>query len=130
MADARAHPKTVLIAVFLLGISAIYALVVEVWSVPVLFVDSLGRQTVILLVAGIVGYYAIYAWLIYQTWNGTNVARLAVLVLIVTGIAVHASLALGEAGMLFGPIFVTVFLDSLRVVAAILLMVSPRTFWH
>jgi len=127
--DSAARPGTLSLAITLLGLSAMYSIVVEIWSAPVLFAESRGWLFVIGLVAGIVVFYAIYGWLIYQTWQGANAARLSLLALIIVGIATHALLALSPAGELFGPITITVFLDSLRVVAAVLLIATPRTYW-
>lgn len=109
--------------------SAIYAVVVEIWSAPVLFSESRGLLFVGGLIAAIAGFYAFYGWLIYKTWQGANAARFFLIALIVAGISIHALLALGPAGELFGPLSITIFLDSLRVVAAVMLLASPRAYW-
>ena len=106
-----------------------YSIVVEIWSAPVLFAESRGLPFVVWLVAGVVGFYAFYGWLIYKTWQGVNAARYSLIALIVVGISIHAFLTLGPVGELFGPIFITVFLDSLRAVAVVMLVASPRAYW-
>lgn len=127
--DSSTRPRTLSIAIFLLGMSAIYSIVVEVWSASVLFADSRGLPFVAGLVAGVVGFYAFYGWLIYKTWQGVNAARFSLIALILVGISIHALLALSPAGELFGPVSITVFLDSLRVVAVVMLLASPRVYW-
>lgn len=109
--------------------SAIYAVVVEIWSAPVLFSESRGLLFVGGLIAAIAGFYAFYGWLIYKTWQGVNAARFSLIALILVGISIHALLALSPAGELFGPVSITVVLDSLRVVAVVMLIASPRGFW-
>jgi hypothetical protein len=100
-------------------------MVVEVWSAPILFIDTRGTAFVVALVVGIVLFYTIYAWLIYKTSHGVAAARYALIVIIVVGIAVHATLALTPSGELFGPTLVTAILDGLRIIAVILLLASP-----
>jgi hypothetical protein len=127
--DSATRPKTLSLAILLLGLSAIYSVVVEIWSAPILFAESRGFVFVVVLVAGIVVFYMFYGWLIYHSWQGVNVARFSLIALIVVGISIHTLLALSPVGELFGPISITIFLDSLRVVAAVLLIASPRTYW-
>lgn len=106
-----------------------YSIVVEVWSAPILFADSRGLLFVAGLVAVIVIFYAFYGWLIYQSWQGVSAARLSLIALIVVGISIHILLALSPVAELFGPVSITIFLDGLRIVAAVLLMASPREYW-
>ena len=107
-----------------------YSIVVEIWSAPFLFIETRGLPFVVGLVAGVLGFYAIYGWLIYKTWQGVNAARYSLIGLIVVGISIHVILALTPTGELFGPIFITAMLDGLRVIAVVLLVVSPRTYWR
>ena len=109
--------------------SAGYAAIVEVWSAVVLFGESQSLLFVAVLVGGILGFYAIYGWLLLRTWHGSAHAMRVLLVLIVVGIGIHALLIIRDAGELFGPVFLTVFLDGLRIVAAILLIMTPASFW-
>lgn len=110
--------------------SAMYSIVVEIWSAPILYIESRGLLFVIGLVAGICSFYAIYAWLIYRTWQGVIAARHFLTALIVFGIAIHAILALTPTGELFGPVLITAVLDGLRIIAVILLAISPRAYWR
>jgi hypothetical protein len=121
--------KAVSAAIVLLSLSATYAVIVETWSATVLFYDSRGLLFVALLTAAIVAFYAVYGWLIYKTWRGAAGARLILLLLIISGVAVHFALARSDVRELFGPLFVTVFLDGLRIVAALLLILAPRDYW-
>lgn len=114
------------VAIALLCLSATYSIVVEVWSAYVLYVDDSGASVVVGLVMGILAFYAIYCWLIYRTWQGGSAARIVLLVIIVVGITVHLSLAWGKTGELFGPPAIVMFLDSLRVIALVLLLMAPR----
>ncbi len=123
-------PKSVSVAVSLLCVSATYSCIVEIWSAPVLFAESEGLLFVGGLIAAVLGFYALYGWLVYATWKGRGAARLILVAVIAIAIALHASLALTAAGKLFGPTSVTVFLDSLRVVAVVLLFFSPRAYWR
>ena len=116
--ESSRHSKAVSVAIVLLSLSATYAVVVETWSATVLFYDSKGFLVVALLAAAIIAFYAVYGWLIYKTWRGASSARLILLLLIVAGVAVHFALARSDVRELFGPLFVTVFLDGLRVAAA------------
>ena len=118
MSDPLTQPRTVSTAIFLLGLSATYSIVVETWSAPVLFVEARGLPFVVGLVAGVLVFYALYGWLIYKTWQGVNAARYSLIALIVVGISIHVILALTPAGELFGPILITAILDGLRVVAS------------
>ena len=129
MSDPLTQPRTVSTAIFLLGLSATYSIVVETWSAPVLFVEARGLPFVVGLVAGVLVFYALYGWLIYKTWQGVNAARYSLIALIVVGISIHVILALTPAGELFGPILITVILDSLRIIAVVLLVASPRAYW-
>lgn len=126
MSDPSTQSRTTSIAVFLLGSSAMYSLVVEVWSAPILFIDTRGLAFVVSLVAGILLFYALYGWLIVKTSQGLAAARYALITIIITGISVHAILALTPSGELFGPILVTAILDGLRIIAVILLLAAPR----
>ena len=130
MSDSSTQPRTVSAAIFLLGLSAMYSMVVEIWSAPFLFIETRGLPFVVGLVAGVLGFYAIYGWLMYKTWQGVNAARYSLIALIVIGISIHVILALTPAGELFGPIFITAMLDGLRVIAVVLLVVSPRAYWR
>ena len=123
-------PRTVSVAISLLCVSAAYSSIVEIWSAPVLFAESEGLLFVSGMIAAIVCFYTLYGWLIYGTWKGRGAARLVLLAVIAVAIALHAALAVTPAGKLFGPASVTVVLDSLRAVAAILLLVSPRAYWR
>ena len=127
--ESSRHSKAVSVAIVLLSLSATYAVIVETWSATVLFYDSKGFLVVALLAAAIIAFYAVYGWLIYKTWRGASSARLILLLLIVAGVAVHFALARSDVRELFGPLFVTVFLDGLRVVAALLLILAPRDYW-
>ena len=124
------QPRTVLTATYLLGLSATYSLVVEIWSAPVLYIDSRGLPFVLGLVAGILCFYAFYGWLIYRTSQGVNVARYLLIALILVGISIHTLLAVSPAGELFGPLLITAILDGIRLVAAVLLIASPAAFWR
>jgi hypothetical protein len=106
-----------------------YAAIVEVWSAVVLFGESKRLLFVAVLVGGILGFYAIYGWLL-QVWYGNARAMHVLLVLIAAGIGIHALLIVRDAGELFGPVFLTVFLDGLRIVAAILLVLTPGSYWR
>ena len=65
----------------------------------------------------------------YGTWKGIGAARLFLLLLIIVGIGLHAFLALSPLGELFGPPFITLSIDGLRVIAVVLLILSPRAYW-
>ncbi len=130
VSDSLAQPRTVSTAILLLGLSAMYSMLVEIWSAPVLFIEARGLSIVVGLVVGVLSYYALYGWLIYKTWQGVNAARYSLIALIVVGISIHAILALTPAGELFGPILITAILDGLRVVAVVLLVASRRSFWR
>jgi len=120
----------VAVAVFLLSLSAVYAVIVEVWSAPVIFLDSRGSAFVTGLIAGILAFYIGYGWIIYRTWKRTAWARWALLILIALGITLHVALAYGGLGELFGPVAVTMFLDGLRMIALVLLLVAPNDYWR
>ena len=128
--ESHTDSKRVAIAVFLLSLSAIYAVIVETWSAPILFLDSRGPVFVTVTIAGILAFYAAYGWIIYQVWRRTAWARWVLLFLITLGIAAHVVLALDGRGELFGPVAVTVFLDGLRVTAFVLLLVAPAAYWR
>ncbi len=130
VSDSSTQPRTVSAAIFLLGLSAMYSIVVEIWSAPFLFIETRGLPFVVGLVAGVLGFYAIYGWLMYKTWLGVNSARYSLIALIVVGISIHVILVFTPAGELFGPIFITAMLDGLRVIALVLLVVSPRAYWR
>ena len=106
-----------------------YSIVVEIWSAPFLFFDTRGLSFVIGLIAGVLIFYVLYGWLIYKTWQGVNAARYSLIALIIIGISIHVILALTPAGELFGPVYITAMLDGLRVIAVVLLVVSPRAYW-
>ena len=129
VSDAPNQPRTVSTAIFLLSLSAMYTVVIEIWSAPVLFIEVRGLLFVVGLVIGISGFYLLYGWLIFKTWQGVNGARYALVALILVGIAIHAILALTPMGELFGPASITAILDGLRIVAVILLLASPREYW-
>lgn len=129
MSDSSPQPRTVSAAILLLALSAMYSIVVEIWSAPILFFETRGLSFVVGLVAGVLVFYVFYGWLIYKTWQGVNAARYSLIALIVIGISIHVILALTPAGELFGPIYITVMLDGLRIIAVVLLVVSPRTYW-
>jgi hypothetical protein len=124
------QPRTVLVALALLCLSAAYSILVEMWSAPVLYGESHGALFVAGLIAGIAVFYVFYGWLIYKTWKGSSLARVAVITLIGAGIAIHVSMVVGSFGELFGPAYITAFLDGLRVIAVILLIASPRSYWQ
>lgn len=128
--DSPHNSNRVTVAIFLLALSACYAVIVEAWSAPILFMDSRGATFVAGLIAGILIFYAVYGWLIYQVWKRAAWAKWALLVLIALGIFIHVRLAFGGMGELFGPVWVTAFLDGLRVVAAILLLIAPTGYWQ
>jgi hypothetical protein len=128
--NSRQTPRYVSVAVSLLCVSATYSCIVEIWSAPVLFAESEGPLFVGGLIAAVLGFYALYGWLVYATWKGSSAARLILVAVIAIAIALHASLALTAAGKLFGPASITVFLDGLRAVAVVLLLVSPRAYWR
>lgn len=130
MDESITKPKTVLAALALLCFSATYSTLVEMWSAPVLYGETHGTLFVVGLIVGIAGFYTFYGWLIYKTWKGINAARIALIALIGIGIAIHSSLIVSRIGDLFGPVFITVFLDGLRVIAVILLIASPRSYWQ
>jgi hypothetical protein len=130
VSNSSIQPRTVSIAILLLGSSAMYSIVVEIWSAPILFVEPRGLPFVLGLVAGILCFYAFYGWLIYRTWQGLNAARYFLIALIIVGISIHAILALTPAGELFGPISITAILDGFRVIAVVLLVASPRAYWR
>ena len=129
MSDSSPQPRTVSAAILLLALSAMYSIVVEIWSAPFLFFEARGLSFVIGLVAGVLIFYVFYGWLIYKTWQGVNAARYSLIALIVIGISIHVILALTPAGELFGPVYITAMLDGLRVIAVVLLLVSPRAYW-
>jgi hypothetical protein len=129
VSEASPQPKTVSAAILLLGLSAMYSIVVEIWSAPFLFFEARGLSFVIGLVAGVLIFYVFYGWLIYKTWQGVNAARYSLIALIVIVISIHVILALTPAGELFGPVYITAMLDGLRVIAVVLLLVSPRAYW-
>ncbi len=128
--DFLTGPKSVSVALFLLCLSASYAVVVEIWSATVLFGGTGSALFIASLLGGVIGFYILYGWILYKTWKGSAGARLALLFLIFAGIAIHASQAFGNFGELFGPLFVTVFLDGLRIIAAVLLILSPKSYWR
>ena len=130
MSEASPKPRTVSAAILLLGLSAMYSIVVEIWSAPFLFFEARGLSFVIGVVSGALVFYIFYGWLIYKTWQGVNAARYSLIALIIIGISIHVILALTPAGELFGPIFITAMLDGLRVIAVVLLVVSPRAYWR
>jgi hypothetical protein len=129
VSEASTQPRTVSAAILLLGLSAMYSIVVEIWSAPFLFFETRGLFFVIGLIAGILVFYVFYGWLIYKTWQGVNAARYSLIALIIIGISIHVILTLTDAGELFGPVYITAMLDGLRVIAVVLLVVSPRAYW-
>lgn len=80
--DSPHNSNRVTVAIFLLALSACYAVIVEAWSAPILFMDSRGATFVAGLIAGILIFYAVYGWLIYQVWKRAAWAKWALLVLI------------------------------------------------
>jgi hypothetical protein len=129
MSDSSPQPRAVSAAILLLALSAMYSIVVEIWSAPILFFEARGLSFVVGLVAGVLVFYVFYGWLIYKTWQGVNAARYSLIALIVIVISIHVILALTPAGELFGPVYITAMLDGLRVIAVVLLLVSPRAYW-
>jgi len=130
MSESIYRPKTISAAMALLCLSGAYSIIMEIWSAFVIYADIRGLSFVLGVVAGITLFYVFYGWLLYLTWGGAKIARNLLLVTIVLGIAIHVSLAWGSMGELFGPPMLAFFLDSLRVVAAILLLVSPAAYWQ
>lgn len=102
----------------------------EVWSAAVLFGESRSLAFVVVLIGGILGFYAVYGWLLLQTWRRNARALRVLLILIIAGVVIHAVLIFRDAGELFGPVFLTVFLDGLRIIAAVLLVVTPQSYWR